>query len=592
MRGRLAAILLPIVAATSLAEAGVDGARVRAARDGARRGDASAILEATRDHYRAMASFEADGDSTLRMAMLGTDQAAVSKFSMRLGRPHRFRITWTASHPGGFGHTGAAWNAGAGAYNYSNRPATYVAARTDEAALAAATGVSQGIAADVPALFFEGKGLVGSLHAPDLEGTEAVDGEPCWKISGPSQQYEHVTVWISRKRLVVRKVEHSMALSAEGRAGIDQATSMDEEQLAEQLRAAGAKDTPEMRARMKAILEISKVAMKHVGAMNGTMTHVYRQVRIGARFDDAAFEFAVPAGTPLRESMLDAVFTPSPHTPSAATEARPEDAAKARALLDRVVARYRGLTSYVADGEIVRRGGPHDTDVLERAEFSLALARPDRYRIVWWSEGRPRADGASGAVWNAGEGAYQYGRQHAAYTRHRGDESAFAIAAGVSNGLTRGLPPLFFEEDGWLTELRDPVIEGTEVVDGETCQVVSGSSRASAKHTLWIGPDLLVRRHRRLTRQLPEDARERAQWLEHSADEMKRSATPDAKPWVEMMADFQKLAGTLPIASEGDTTESYRNVRVDVPVDRADVVFDVPAGTPLKASLTADLFGE
>jgi hypothetical protein len=44
------------------------------------------------------------------------------------------------------------------------------------------------------------------------------------------------------------------------------------------------------------------------------------------------------------------------------------------------------------------------------------------------------------------------------------------------------------------------------------------------------------------------------------------------------------------MASPGDTTETYRNVRVDVAVEPSDVAFDVPAGTPLKASLTEGMF--
>jgi len=41
---------------------------------------------------------------------------------------------------------------------------------------------------------------------------------------------------------------------------------------------------------------------------------------------------------------------------------------------------------------------------------------------------------------------------------------------------------------------------------------------------------------------------------------------------------------------KGDTTETYRTIRVDGDIAPADVTFDVPAGTPLKASLTEGLF--
>jgi len=589
MRGGVATIVLLLVAAgTTWPAAAAERNHAREARNAARRGDAGAILQATRDVHRTMPSLESEGETTLRMTMLGSEHSTVLRFSIRLARPNRYRISWTGSGAEGPMPSGAVWNAGGGPYNYMSPPGSYAAAPTDEAALAMATGMSQGLAYDVATLFFEGKGRLADLQATTLDGIEVVEGEPCWKISGTSPVAERVSVWIATKRLVVRKVEHSLASPPEGPAGAE--ARLDDAQLDEALRSAGGEPTPERRAQIKAIMEMAKVAAKHAGAVNGTVTHTQRQVRLDGRFGDDDFEFAVPPGTPLRKSLLDATLGLEPAKQAVEPEHRPGDGARGRALLDRVVARYRALRSYASDGEIVRRVGPLETDVTDTSEFALTFVRPDRYRIVWWRGRREGSDGAEGAVWDAGEGPFAYGRSHGAYTRHRDSQSAFAIAAGVSKGITRGLPALFFQGDGWLIELDDPVLEGTDIVDGEPCGVISGASRGSAKHTLWIGRDLLVRRHRRLHQKRPDDARDERQSLEYAAEEMKRTATPEAKAMVDMMADMQKLAVALPMTSPGDTTETYRNIRVDVSVERSDVAFDVPPGTPLKASLTEGMF--
>jgi hypothetical protein len=152
------------------------------------------------------------------------------------------------------------------------------------------------------------------------------------------------------------------------------------------------------------------------------------------------------------------------------------------------------------------------------------------------------------------------------------------------------MPALFFRSSGdWFNEIRDPVFEGKEAVDGTECDVVSGWSRASAKHTLWIDSDLLIRRHRRLHELRPEDLRNQQESEDYALEKMKREATPEMKPMIEMMAAMRKARGTSELLG-GETTDTYRSIRVDGEVAPADVAFDVPAGTPLEASLTEGMF--
>jgi hypothetical protein len=580
-----------LVMLASTAECPAAGRHVfaRQARDAARRGDAAGIVEAARAAHRAMSSLTADGETTTRMSVLGQEQSFGSTFSMRLARPNRYRIAWTGTGGPMPDQRGAVWNTGSGAFVYVSS-GTYSRALSDEVALTTAQGVSGGLTADVWAIFSEGGGLLADLRAPTLAGTEDVDGEPCWKITGSSRTFERMSLWIATKRLVLRKVEHSMALSQEGQAAME--APMDDAQLDQGLHAAGVEPTPERRAQMKAMAEFAKSAAKAMGRVDGLMTRVLHRVQVDDRLTADDFAFEVPAGTQLQSSTLAGVLgDDEPAKPAAppAPAARTADPVVGRQLLDRVLARYAALRSYAAEGETAHRITTSSPETLSTT-FSLTLARPDRYRVVWWA-GR-HADGAAaeGAVWNAGDGQYQYGRLHGAYVRHRDTSSAFAVAAGVSRGLTRGMPALFFRSSGdWFTEIRDPVFEGKEAVDGTQCDVVSGWSRASAKHTLWIDSDLLIRRHRRLHELRPEDARNRQESEDYAFEKMKREATPEMKPMIEMMAAMQKARGTSGLLG-GETTDTYRSIRVDGDVAAADVTFDVPPGTPLKASLTEGMF--
>jgi len=76
---------------------------------------------------------------------------------------------------------------------------------------------------------------------------------------------------------------------------------------------------------------------------------------------------------------------------------------------------------------------------------------------------------------------------------------------------------------------------------------------------------------------------------DHAFEQMQRDATPEAKPMIEMIAAMRKARGASTTPDRGDTTETYRTIRVDGDVAPVDVAFDVPAGTPLKASLTDGL---
>ena len=596
----LLACLLLTLGAPSAAEEHAD--LVRDAHAAARRKDAAAILQSARRLYGSLDWFSADGEAISRMKLMGADTTSSLAFSLRLGRPDRYLVSWGhqktrvngtqgAVDESGDEPEGAVWNAGAGPYNYARQFGAYARAQSDETARAMATGISQGVANTIPSLFFGGPGTAADIEAARLEGTEAIDGEECWVVSGPSRVSEKETVWISTRRLVVRQYRRS----AKPPAGVQPMPDLSDERIDEGLGAAGIDKTPENRAQLKAMMEMAKAMTKHGGGIDGTLTETYRNIRLHGAPAAADFEFHVPSGTPLRASLLGGAAAPPEPEPPLRVIPQGEDA---RALLQRVLARYRALRSFSADGEIVSRHRVFGNEVTQRQGFSLRLGRPNLYRITWSDARRPAGPGdptggaadraPDGALWNAGEGAFLYERMHATYAKAGDDRSALGVAAGVSAGLTRGVPPLFLQSEGRFTELTDPALEGTQAVQGEDCYVISASSREWAKHTLWISRErLLILQHRHVNRRPAA----RRQGEEAAFDELERRASPEAETAVGMAAAMEKAMAASEQAAPGDTTEVYRNIRVDEPSAPSEFAFKVPDGAVLKESLLEGISG-
>jgi len=67
--------------------------------------------------------------------------------------------------------------------------------------------------------------------------------------------------------------------------------------------------------------------------------------------------------------------------------------------------------------------------------------------------------------------------------------------------------------------------------------------------------------------------------------ELERRASPEAETAAGMAAAMEKAMAASEQAAPGDTTEVYRNIRVDEPSAPSEFAFKVPDGTVLKESL-------
>lgn len=564
------------------AAADVPPAPVAAARDAAARRDAATILRLTLDYLGSLQSLHADGES---VGSPGTR----TRFSMRLARPDLYRLTWTHGEGGDGQH--AVWNAGDGSYEYSSFRKAYVRVEDSQSALARTAGVSEGLTRGIPLAFLRRESWFATLRNPTLDGSEDVEGEPCWVISGPTRETERRTLWISQHRLVIRQHRWSYTLPHEQAEELGRATDA----ALERMKDLGI--TEKQKAEIGLMAELGKIGARY-GVREGHRTELYRNIRTSEAFDHADFVVDVPEGTTLKSSfeefLLPRESDPEPtgdeHRARAADGWRDADA-----ILRSMFDRYKGLDALATKGEVVSETSMFGTRTVQTTSFTAAAARPGRYRVTWSTasqveQGASSARGAGasleGAVWNAGSGAHIYLSRPPGYASAKSDEVAIAMATGVSQ-RTALIPGLLLGGDHVLTTIKQPTYEGEERVEGEACYVITGPSIASERHVLWISKRHLVLRRHRWSYTPPADGPDPFKQLDDTSfgealAQMGAADTPEMRRKMGMLAEMAK-AFAKHRAIRGHVTETYRKVRLNP--KGTEFEFVPPAGTPRKGSL-------
>lgn len=185
---------------------------------------------------------------------------------------------------------------------------------------------------------------------------------------------------------------------------------------------------------------------------------------------------------PLRIAIAIGLFCAS----SLAQEITPSE------LFAKVKSAYDSLETYKSEGTITADMTTGGTAVKLETSFSIVLKKPNLY-LVSWTQKMPMGMSQVGAVWNDGTQPYLY--MGDSYSKMSDDETALASATGISSGAAFNIPtlflPVFREEAGWPTRLKDAKIEAAEKVGDEDCYVVSGASPASRNRCLmefWAEP--------------------------------------------------------------------------------------------------------
>lgn len=254
---------------------------------------ASEILRMMSVTYGGISSLTASGNVVTEI--VPTDGSATTTlkktFTINLARPEFYRITWTdESMPQGH-RQGAAWNAGDG-------HKTLVAGKvgtllTREMALAAATGVSGGVASTMPHLFFKDdrNNPVTSLSKPTLLSDEMVGSETCYVVAA-DQGTGNVKLWITKKDFLLKKMLSKLPPASS--AAMEKPTAVEEfsdETARKTLKSLGQDSSPEAVEKMKKTIAKSR---RRMGSFSSTTTTTFEAIRVNEVMIKEDFEYSVP----------------------------------------------------------------------------------------------------------------------------------------------------------------------------------------------------------------------------------------------------------------------------------------------------------
>lgn len=170
-------------------------------------------------------------------------------------------------------------------------------------------------------------------------------------------------------------------------------------------------------------------------------------------------------------------------------------------ILKKVAATYKSMKTYKAQGIITSDfsfgGGKKKTS------FSILLKKPNLYLISWTRKNEPvHAKDTSGAIWSEGAHLYMYVGMIKAYSSMADESMALGFARAISDWATYTIPSLFLSSLDMPTDpmsrLKDAKLELSEIVEGEDCYVIVGSSARTKMETFWISKtSSLIRKYRR-----------------------------------------------------------------------------------------------
>ncbi len=271
------------------------------------------------------------------------------------------------------------------------------------------------------------------------------------------------------------------------------------------------------------------------------------------------------------------------------TPSAPPATADANAILSQAFSKYKSLDTYSSSGTIVSDMEVSGTKIETTTTFSIKLKKPNLY-LVTWSQTGATPTVQAGAVWSDGTQPYLYMGIMNAYSKIGDDASALGGATGISGGAAYTVPSLFlpaFTDKGFaFSRLQNPIVEKVEPIGGEDCYVVSGSSNASKKETLWISKSssLILKYERSFEPPaggmvIPEisDAD-----LKKAIQAMGQPVTDEAlQKMREMMASAQQA---LKGGSSGLSTETQTEIATPN-LGASDFQFTPPPGATLKETL-------
>ena len=266
------------------------------------------IFEKVTATYQSMGTYKSTGTVVVDMETADRQITMQTDFSVLLKKPNLYRITWTQKNMlmPGMVQSGAVWSDGTQPYLYMAIMNAYSKMAGDEIALAGATGISGGAAHTIPSLFLsvfgEQPASFSRLTDPKLEKVENVGDEECYVISGSSTVCKKETFWISKSKYLIIKYSRSFEPPEGGRT----MPEMTDESIEESIKAMGQEVTEESKQRMRETMKTAAEALKGTNT-KGSSTETHTDISFPELSKDD-FEFAVPEGAELKESLFGGVL--------------------------------------------------------------------------------------------------------------------------------------------------------------------------------------------------------------------------------------------------------------------------------------------
>ena len=269
----------------------------------------------------------------------------------------------------------------------------------------------------------------------------------------------------------------------------------------------------------------------------------------------------------------------------------------AQKILDRVVAAYKSIHTYKAQGTITSHIDVGGSKTSTETSFSIVLKKPNLYLISWNQTNTAMpAMAQSGAVWNDGTQPFLYIGIMNAYAKMGKDEIALCGATGITGGAAYTIPSLFLsvfaEQSVPFARLIKPKLEKEEKVGEQDCYVVSGASKISKMERFWISKstDLILKYYRSLEAPeggfaMPELTDEQ---LKESIKGMGQEITAESlQNMRKMMKTSTEMLKTAHVT--GSSTEIHTDIS-SPDVSKDAFRFALPEGAVLKDSLFGTVF--
>jgi hypothetical protein len=258
------------------------------------------IFDHVLNKYDSMTSYSTEGTITADNENWGMKVHSSTTLTIKIKKPNQYLITWSQVYQmmPGLVQSGAVWNDGSGPYLYMSDTGTYCKMRDDDMALGIASSVTGAAANTIRSLFLPDHGMridvFSGMEGLENEGSEQIDGDDCYRISGSSITSKKVTYWISKSTYLVRKFWRSLELPTSDL----KAPEMTDQQLDDALKAMGQDVTAASRQQMR---DAMKRGRESAAQMKGSQSEVY--TKIGSPdFKAADFDFKVPEGVKLGDS--------------------------------------------------------------------------------------------------------------------------------------------------------------------------------------------------------------------------------------------------------------------------------------------------